>query len=252
MPIDLLQKQRFEYKYIVDEITAKSIRDFVSGYLEPDAYGATQPEYSYPVHSLYMDSPGLKTYMDTINGERNRYKLRIRYYENGKDAPVFFEVKRRFNQIIAKKRAKVRRSSVEKLAHGFLPDTNDLYEFSPENAESMALITNLINQINAQPQVHVSYLREAWMRNDWDNSVRVTFDRGVRTESFTELSLSTEMRDWVDVFGNQVILELKFTDRFPLWFKEMVQVFNLRQQSAAKYVDGLIHLGLNRKMAVKL
>ena len=42
-------------------------------------------------------------------------------------------------------------------------------------------------------------------------------------------------------WGKAVILELKFTDRFPEWFAEMVRVFNLQPSGAAKYVDGLAH-----------
>jgi len=40
-----------------------------------------------------------------------------------------------------------------------------------------------------------------------------------------------------------VILELKFTGRFPDWFKEMVRIFNLRQGSASKYADGIARRG---------
>ena len=34
-------------------------------------------------------------------------------------------------------------------------------------------------------------------------------------------------------------LELKFTGRFPDWFKQLVRVFGLRQCSASKYADGI-------------
>jgi hypothetical protein len=47
------------------------------------------------------------------------------------------------------------------------------------------------------------------------------------------------MDDPSSVFGNCVILELKFTGRFPDWFGEMVRVFGLRQGSASKYADGI-------------
>ena len=43
----------------------------------------------------------------------------------------------------------------------------------------------------------------------------------------------------VIVFGKEVVLELKFTDRFPEWFKQLVRVFGLMQCGAAKYVDGV-------------
>ncbi len=88
---DNLQRQRYEHKYIIREDVALAVRDFVSSYLEIDSFGATQPNLSYPVHSLYLDSPDLRLYQTTINGDKNRYKLRIRFYEDRPKAPVFFK-----------------------------------------------------------------------------------------------------------------------------------------------------------------
>jgi len=246
---DKLQKQRFEFKYHVNESTALAIRDFVSSYLEMDEYGATQPNLSYPVHSLYLDSPTFKTYHDTINGERNRYKLRIRYYESGEGSPVYFEMKRRINSIIAKQRAKVYRQSVEKLAGGFFPGAEDLVDYDAESLYAMQRISERINQLNARPVVHVSYLREAWVANG-SNKIRVTLDRSIRSEPQRSISFTPEMRNPIHVFGNTVILELKFTDRFPDWFKLLIQIFGLRQASAAKYVDGLSGLELQQRMVL--
>ena len=45
-----------------------------------------------------------------------------------------------------------------------------------------------------------------------------------------------------------MVLELKFTNRFPDWFADLVRVFGLRQCGAAKYVDGAALLGENRVM----
>jgi hypothetical protein len=39
------------------------------------------------------------------------------------------------------------------------------------------------------------------------------------------------------------VLELKFTNRFPDWFRELVRIFGLVQCGAAKYVDGVTVLG---------
>ena len=64
-----MQKQRYEHKYIVREDAALALRDFVSSYLDLDPFGATQPNLSYPVHSLYFDSPDLHLYLTTINGD---------------------------------------------------------------------------------------------------------------------------------------------------------------------------------------
>ncbi len=61
MPIDKLQTSRYEQKYIIGEEIALRIRDFVRAYLELDENGVGKPEFSYPVHSLYLDSDELTT-----------------------------------------------------------------------------------------------------------------------------------------------------------------------------------------------
>src|ERR1044071_6006502 len=117
MAIDRLQTQRFELKHLVSEDSARAVRQFVRCYLQPDEFAATLPNYSYPVHSLYLDSPDLVTYQAVQPREKNRFKLRIRYYSD-KDRAVYFEIKRRTNEVISKMRAKVRREAVEPLLRG--------------------------------------------------------------------------------------------------------------------------------------
>src|SRR4051794_21853474 len=112
--MDGMQTQRFELKYLIREETALAVRQFIGCYLKPDEFAATQPNYSYPVHSLYLDSSDLATYQAVQSGEKNRFKLRIRYYTDS-DRAVYFEIKRRTNEIILKSRAKVRRDAVQSL-----------------------------------------------------------------------------------------------------------------------------------------
>jgi hypothetical protein len=70
-------------------------------------------------------------------------------------------------------------------------------------------------------------------------------DRDVRSDPEPTARLSAEMIRPISVFGRNVVLELKFTGRFPDWFRELVRVYGLRQCSAAKYVDGVAMMGEN-------
>lgn len=239
---DRLQGQRFELKYIIEDQVALSIRDFVRSYLELDEFGATMPNLSYPVHSLYLDSPDLKTYLDTINGDKNRFKLRLRFYENRPKAPVYCEIKRRMNNTIAKERGGIVREAVKDLLAGHLPEPDQMVNPIPKQQVALQHFCQLVSELQARPRTHVAYLREAWISRH-DNSVRVTLDRQVRTEVSPGATLTTEMTSPVLVFGDKVVLELKFTGRFPDWFKELVRVFGLVQCGAAKYADGVTRMG---------
>lgn len=246
MATDRLQLQRLELKYLVSAETALAIRDFVRAYLSIDEFGADKPNYSYAIHSVYLDSDDLRTYWDTINGNKNRYKLRIRYYDDRPESPVFFELKRRMNDAILKQRGAVRRSAVPELLAGRLPAMEDL--LSP-NAKQLVALQNfcrLLLDIQAKPQGQVSYLREAWVSTH-DNSVRVTLDRDVKYEPRHNSSdLTCRMENPVRPFEPHVILELKFTGRYPDWFRELVQVFNLVRVGAAKYADGVLEAGMEQ------
>ncbi|MCC6233661.1 MAG: polyphosphate polymerase domain-containing protein [Verrucomicrobiales bacterium] len=248
MSQDRMQLQRLELKYQISEAVAVAIRDFISSYLEVDEFGATRPNFSYPVHSLYLDSPGLATYRHTINGNKNRYKLRIRFYENRPGAPVYFEIKRRMNNAILKQRGAVKREAVDRVLAGQLPEPHEMASPDPRHLAGIQRFVQLLTELHARPVAHVAYQREAWM-SPRDNSVRVTMDRDVLLEPDPTSRLLAEMTHPVRVFDDRVILELKFTGRFPDWWQELVRVFGLCQGSAAKYADGIAEYGENKLRA---
>src|SRR5678809_1404731 len=173
MARDRMQQQRFELKYLIPEETALLIRDFVRSYLEMDEYSVGRPNYSYPVHSLYLDSHELRLYWDTINGNKNRFKLRLRYYSTNPDTPVFFEIKKRMNNCILKQRGGVRHDAVEWLLAGHLPEYAHLVSKEPKQLIALQRFCELTQMIHAKPKVHIAYLREAYV-HPTNNSVRVT------------------------------------------------------------------------------
>jgi len=236
---DRLQLQRFELKFVIPEATALGIRDFVSSYLEVDEYGVGRPGYAYSIHSLYVDSDNLKLYWDTLNGNKNRHKLRVRFYDDQPDSPAFFEIKRRVNDAILKQRSPVRKEYVPLLLAGQLPEPRFL--FHPENVKHWSAVERfcqLMVEIRGRPKAHVAYLREAWISTH-DNSVRVTMDRSIAISPKADAVLTTEQLNPVRPFEPNVVLELKFTGRYPTWFRELSRVFGLHQCGAAKYAEGI-------------
>jgi hypothetical protein len=231
-------------KYLVTESTAQAVRRFAACYLQPDDFAATQPDNAYPVHSLYLDSPDLTTYQAVQTGERNRFKLRIRYYTDQDDA-VYFEIKRRTNDTIHKLRAKVRRDAVDDLLAWRPPMMSHLVKPDVKQFFALQEFCRLMHTLGATPRSHVAYSREAWMSPE-NNSMRITYDRQVQCEPEFESSLLTRLDRPVTPFGNSVVLELKFVDRLPNWCIEMVQLFSLRRGGAPKYAQGVVLLGEER------
>ena len=227
-----MQAQRYELKYIVPVSLKESLRAFIASYLELDEFAAKGQDCAYPIHSIYFDSPALKTYRAADNGDRNRYKLRVRYYDDKPESPVFMEMKRRVNDVIQKKRCMLPRADLTRALAG---DTTCI---RPKDMDGHATFIHHMYQINAMPKAHVAYEREAWV-SPYDNSVRVTMDREVRVEPKFDLKLVTEMKNPVKPFGDAMVLELKYTARFPEWFRDLVHAFHLMQSGGPKYSGGV-------------
>ena len=242
MADDKMQLQRWELKYVIPEETALAVRDFVRSYLDLDEYGVGRPNLSYTIHNLYLDSDDLAIYWGTINGNKNRYKLRLRFYEDNPTAPIFFEIKRRMNEAILKQRGGVKRPAVESVLAGQLPGPDELVSGDGRQLVAVQNFVRLMVEDRAAPTAHVRYEREAWI-SPFDNSVRVTMDRNVMIAPEFQMRFTAEMDEPTCVFGSLVILELKFSGRFPDWFKELARVFGLRQGSASKYADGIANQG---------
>ena len=244
MAPDKMQSQRFELKYLIPEDTARKVRDFVRCYLDVDEFGANQPDHSYAVHSVYLDSDDLKLYWNTINGEKNRFKLRVRFYDDKPDAPVFLELKRRMNNCILKQRCAVDRNVLHWVMRGHLLGPDDLWAKNPKHHFALHNFQRLMQDVGARPKVHVAYKREAYLSGDGD--VRVTIDREVLGAAHLDFSISTRMHRPVVSYRGLVILELKFTNRFPNWFGELVRTSDVMQCGAAKYVSSINLIGSRR------
>ena len=239
MPSKLVDRTlacRYELKYHISEPEAQAIARYIRPYLEVDRYCKLQRSGDYPIVSLYLDSDDLQLCKESLRGHKNRFKLRIRSYTDEPDYPRFFEIKRRMNTIIIKTRARVMDQDVRTLLAGLpLPPQN--YTADMETINQFQLY---MNSIGAKPAVLVRYMRQAYEGNS-QNRVRVTFDRKLEysVTSLPEVRLGgrTWQRNPYTLCG--VILEIKFTDRYPAWLSQMAKRFNLRQQSISKYASSI-------------
>src|SRR5678815_2588867 len=172
MRADRMQQSRFELKYLINETMAERVRDFVQCYLSMDEFSVGKPNYSYPVHSLYLDSDNLEIYWRTVNGDKNRYKLRVRYYSDHPDSPVFFEIKRRMKDIILKQRGGVTHEAARHVLAGQMPVPSEMLSRDASAAVALQRFIGLMMHVRAKPKTHIFYKREAYVSDD--DEVRVT------------------------------------------------------------------------------
>ncbi len=239
-PWDRLQTQRFEIKYLIDDAKAWRLRDSLAQRLMLDEHSLRHPDQAYPVHSLYLDSDARQLYWDTINGNRNRYKLRVRYYDTAPEAPLFLEIKRRVNDAILKQRALVTQAALTEILAGRIPPVEQQI---PSNGwGGLEEFVMSLRALSARPAALVSYFREAWGHPD-HNSLRITIDKRVQYHPLQDVCWPPITGRPVAVFGNWSVLEIKYTSRYPDWVGDLIRRFDLRQCSAAKYADGATRAG---------
>lgn len=225
---------RYELKYRISEGKAQAVKDFVQHYLSVDKYALMYPDRQYPISSLYLDSPDLDLCRETIVGKPNRFKLRIRAYSDVSQSPLFLEVKRRVNRVILKSRARVERTELKEVLEGVA----DWQRRSPKEEEVLRQFLFYKETLHAQPTILVRYSREPF-EGEGENRVRVTFDRQLCFRQPQGLEVPLNGNGWQLAALPFVILEIKFTDHYPLWLKEMVRSFNLNLSSMSKYVSSV-------------
>jgi len=224
------------------------MRKYLRPFVRPDRHARFQPDGRYRVSSLYLDSPDLLLFRQTCSGEKDRFKLRIRTYDDDDCDPAYAEVKRKINSVVHKRRVRLARADARALLLG--RDRSDLLSrlSGLQRADANYFVQHM-ELISAQPVLRVQYLREAYEATG-NEPVRVTVDSELRHAVTLGDDLGHETGRWVDTPANGLIVEIKFTDRYPSWVSGFVHQFELRQRSVPKY-NLSVELALNRRMATE-
>jgi hypothetical protein len=246
------QFQRLELKYVIDEPTAVRIRRDLESYCRMDEYCAAGPggasgavPDSYPVHTLYLDTPSLAFHRAKERGESERFKLRIRSYS--RHSATAFELKRRSHDVIDKTRALVEPGGIEAAARGSGKPADD----HPEARRFLSRFSRLVATTGARPSLLIRYWREAHASRV-DRYARVTFDRRVAAQRTDTWNHQGHRDRWCELEHHLsdrvprpfVILEFKCTLQVPNWVLDLIQRYDLRRQSVSKYSLGIYMMGL--------
>ena len=150
------------------------------------------------VNSIYLDTTSFSAYLDSINGNQNRVKYRIRWYGNEQLIKSKLEIKRKFGSV----------------------GNKQLFDFdSFDNSISFTskLFRNLVNLnktidyslknylYNLIPTVLISYERRYFISNDLN--LRVTIDRNI---NYSYISPYKNLNKLKPIKENVIIIETKF------------------------------------------
>jgi hypothetical protein len=231
--IDTPPTRRFEWKYRVPPELATSLIHAVAAHAEPDAHGENG---TYPVRSLYYDTPDLRFYHEKKDGLKIRRKLRVRNYG---DDLCFLEIKRKINNKVLKERASLPSAQVAGALDGL--DPRVVMSGRPEgDVRTLERFRFNLRSLGLVPTVLISYRRQAFVSRR-DPGLRITFDSDLRCRIQTQSETPLEEGDLLP-FEERCVLELKFDDRPPRWLLGLSAEFPLKREPFSKYCEGIDRL----------
>jgi hypothetical protein len=221
---------RFELKYLAHRDLAREFIRALDGYVYADPN--SKDGDGYPIYSLYCDSPGLALFWEKIEGLKYRRKVRFRRYGNDQD--VFLEIKQRVDRTLQKRRVKWPLDQViQTFCSGTALNGNG-QETDPVSAE----IYFLWSHYGLEPRMAISYRRQAFFAT-FESDLRITFDSRVQYNAVDlDLARPFEKGKYL-VEPEQVVVEVKFNERVPLWLCKAIGKFGLQLVRLSKYCTAI-------------
>jgi hypothetical protein len=230
-----LKPGRRERKFTLSDDKAEAIRQFVRAYLPRDPHMNGADQLGYRVRTLYLDTPQLELYRRTVDGKKNRFKLRMRFYDETEDGIVFLEVKNRVSKTIVKRRAAIRKPAAERLLAGEYLTAEDLLVPDDQSALAIAEFCENRDLLRARGILFSAYQREAF-GSYLGERARVTFDRNVAAQPYSPDRGLRPADSQTFLSPADVVLELKHTGDPPDWMQDLTKCFQLQRTSYPKYV----------------
>lgn len=235
-----LHFSRFEFKYVLRAARRDEVEAELQHFVQFDPYVQDRPGHEYCVRSLYFDDPGFAAYHQKQDGQHTRAKFRLRTYTRAlaEPAPVFLEIKGRWNNLVFKHRTPLdpgfdRAARGDALCRAILAHTG-------KDAVHGEFEFQLFRR-QLRPVVLVDYLRRPYVSR-FDPEFRLTFDHEL-TAAATD-TLFPAAANHRRLVPGCTVMEVKFRHQVPAWFHRIVQAYELRRVSFSKVCAGTEALGL--------
>lgn len=208
---------RYEKKYVLDKFQYNEFIKYIDIDIVPDNY------YFETICNIYYDTDNCDLIRKSLEKPIYKEKFRLRGYGIPTlDSPVFFEIKKKYNGIVGKRR------EVFKL--------RDAYQFINKDGAKTQIEKEIkygFKFYNLVPKLYLAYDRYSYCGKD-DKNLRITFDINIRSRNY---DLQLEKGDYGEkLFDKEMyIMEIKTLKGLPLlWTKKLSQL-KIYQSSFSKY-----------------
>lgn len=235
---------RFEYKYPLHPSRIETLLAAVKPYCVLDSISLPEKNGWYTVDTLYWETPRNAVYWSCEDQHPVRTKLRVRTYPDIPGAVAKIELKRRIQDLITKDSTVVPGEGWQ----AWLDGRARGLPLPGNGRQTLEEFLTLERIWNARPRLLIRYQRLA-LRSRYDDYVRLTLDRTMLCQKMEAYNLAGHPRGWAAVEdgwtlggAENLLLELKFKRRPPLWLAEIVRRMGLTRQGFSKYCCSLRRL----------
>lgn len=213
--------KRYEIKYMLTLEQKERLLRLMQPYMALDQYGRTT------IRNIYFDTDSYRLIRHSIEKPAYKEKLRVRSYDRaGPDSPVFVELKKKYRDVVYKRRL----SMPEKQAMNWVAGAVQ----SPEDTQISREIDYFISYYQSlHPTVFLSYEREAYYCRA-GSDFRVTFDDTILCRQ-DALSLETPVGGEPLLEEGKVLMEVKTSGGIPLWMTHALTREHIYKTSFSKY-----------------
>lgn len=237
-----LHFQRFEFKYHLSTDVAMAIRHFLSHKMVRDPYLEHSNSPYYWVTSLYFDSPTYYSFREKIDGAKARKKFRIRAYSNifSSVDQYFLEIKRKYDMTVVKDRLAFPVCDLQRVMDQ--PLQLEQQRFSEKELQVWQEFLCARQLYRLKPQVQIRYKREPFIGKR-DSKIRITFDYDLESLLFKHQQFGE--LEYIPVLDTKtVIMEVKFNNLLPGWFRDILYEYQLSREPYSKYCESVLRHNL--------
>lgn len=189
-------------------------------YMIPDAFGKSS------IRNIYFDTPDRRLIINSLDRPNFKEKMRLRSYGTAsRDDTVFVELKRKYNEVVYKRRVSMTNDEALDYVFGGTPPKRT--QITEEIDRFMSFYGEL------EPAMFISYDREAFFAND-DGTFRMTFDGNILWRD-KDLSLCSEAYGTPILRPDTYLLEIKTAAAVPIWLSRFLSDNGIFKTSFSKY-----------------
>lgn len=224
--------KRVEKKYLLTREQYTYILDKLASHMHPDRF------YESDIRNIYFDNKYDELIETSLKKPAYKEKLRLRSYgAPGADSTVFFEIKKKYQGIVYKRRISMTRDEAYRyIATGELPE--NLIGNIPVEIDYM------IRRYRLFPKAYIGYHRLALVGNN-DPELRITFDSEI-TSRYSDVRLESDAEGEQLLPQDTVLMEIKIPGALPLWLAHILSEQAIYPRSYSKF--GTAHIRRKQEM----